>query len=68
MLPSSVNEGGSGSTERRVMPHDFIDRIQKLNAQVKKAHLRSTVRKTERGIFGPTRMPREHWLTNVYYY
>jgi hypothetical protein len=26
------------------------------------------VHKTERSIFGPRRMPREHWLTNVYYY
>jgi hypothetical protein len=68
LMLHSVNEVGSVSTEKRVMPFDFIDRIQKLNAQVKKAHLPSMVRKTERSIFGPRRMPREHWLTNVYYY
>jgi hypothetical protein len=39
LMLHSVNEVGSVSTEKRVMPFDFIDRIQKLNAQVKKAHL-----------------------------
>jgi hypothetical protein len=68
LILHSVNEVGSVSTEKRVMPFDFIDQIQKLNAQVKKAHLPSMVCKMERSIFGPRRMPREHWLTNVYYY
>ncbi|KAK3119294.1 hypothetical protein QOZ80_9BG0717340 [Eleusine coracana subsp. coracana] len=63
----SVNKEGSSSTQKRVMPHDFIDQIQKLNAQLEMADLQNTVSRAEKRTFGPKHMPREQWLSELYY-